>query len=66
MFDLNKNITGEKLFNLLCLCGTVVRIKCLKGKNGCGLLQTEDPLAVERATGQETNKHFFDLKMQHG
>ncbi|KAG0415567.1 hypothetical protein HPB47_007257 [Ixodes persulcatus] len=30
------------------------------------VLMIENPLAVEGATGQETNKQFFFIKMQHG
>ena len=41
-------MTCTRLFNLFCLYGNVVRIKFLKTKEGCAMVQMGDGLAVER------------------
>ncbi|XP_037500916.1 heterogeneous nuclear ribonucleoprotein L isoform X1 [Rhipicephalus sanguineus] len=67
VYGLNsEKMNAEKLFNLLCLYGNVVRIKFLKSKDGCAMVQMGDPLAVERAVGHLNNAQFFDSKMQLG
>ncbi|CAN8008742.1 unnamed protein product, partial [Ixodes pacificus] len=67
VYGLNsEKMNAEKLFNLLCLYGNVVRIKFLKSKDGCAMVQMGDPLAVERAVGHLNNAQFFDTKMQLG
>ncbi|KAH6926840.1 hypothetical protein HPB50_022566 [Hyalomma asiaticum] len=67
VYGLNsEKMNADKLFNLLCLYGNVVRIKFLKSKDGCAMVQMGDPLAVERAVGHLNNAQFFDSKMQLG
>lgn len=67
VYSLNKDrMNSDKLFNLLCLYGNVVRIKFLKTKEGCAMVQMGDALAVERAIGNLNNTNFFGNKMQLG
>ncbi|XP_018026556.1 heterogeneous nuclear ribonucleoprotein L isoform X1 [Hyalella azteca] len=67
VYSLNKDrMNADKLFNLLCLYGNVVRIKFLKTKEGCAMVQMGDALAVERAIGNLNNTSFFGSKMQLG
>lgn len=67
VYSLNKDrMNADKLFNLLCLYGNVVRIKFLKTKEGCAMVQMGDALAVERAIGNLNNTMFFGNKMQLG
>ena len=49
VYGLNMNkMNASRVFNLFCLYGNVVRIKFLKTKEGCALVQMSDFLAVER------------------
>ena len=49
VYGLNMNkMNTSRVFNLFCLYGNVVRIKFLKTKEGCALVQMSDFLAVER------------------
>jgi len=59
-------MTCTRLFNLFCLYGNVVRIKFLKTKEGCAMVQMGDSLAVERCVSNLNNITFFDSKMQLG
>jgi len=67
VYGLNCNkMNCNKLFNLFCLYGNVVRIKFLKTKEGCAMIQMGDGLSVERAVASLNNITFFDSKMQLG
>jgi len=67
VYGLNKDkMNSDRIFNLLCLYGNVVRIKFLKTKEGCAMVQMGDALAVERAVGNLNNTTFFGCKMQLG
>jgi len=55
-----------RIFNLFCLYGNVVRVKFLKTKEGCAMVQMGDSLAVERAVTNLNNISFFESKMQLG
>ncbi|KAK7580321.1 hypothetical protein V9T40_000950 [Parthenolecanium corni] len=49
VYDLDPMKTNcDRLFNLFCLYGNVVRIKFLKTKEGCAMVQMSDPYAVDR------------------
>ncbi|EAT38447.1 AAEL009659-PA [Aedes aegypti] len=45
----NSTANTDKLFNLFCLYGNVVRIKFLKTKEGTAMVQMGDAIAVERS-----------------
>merc|ERR1719370_125391 len=67
VYGLNKDrMNADRLFNMLCLYGNVVRVKFLKTKEGCAMVQMGDALAVERAIGNLNNIMFFGSKMQLG
>ena len=55
-----------RVFNLFCLYGNVVRVKFLKTKEGCAMVQMGDSQAVERAVTNLNNITYFDSKMQLG
>ncbi|CAG5119825.1 unnamed protein product [Candidula unifasciata] len=57
-------INCDKLFNLFCLYGNVVRIKFLKSKEGSAMIQLGDPISVERAIANLNNAFFFGNKLQ--
>jgi len=67
VYGLNKDrLNADRLFNMLCLYGNVVKVKFLKTKEGCAMVQLGDALAVERAIGNLNNVNFFNAKMQLG
>lgn len=63
--DLDK-VNTERLFNLFCLYGNVVRIKFLKTKEGCAMIQMGDGLAVERCVQNLNNVPLLGSKLQLG
>jgi len=65
VYGLNHDkMNSEKLFNLLCLYGNVVRVKFLKSKEGCAMVQMGDAASVERCITLLNNTQFFGKKMQ--
>lgn len=67
VYGLNlERMNAARVFNLFCLYGNVVRIKFLKTKEGCAMVQMGDALAVERAVSNLNNTTFFGSKMQLG
>ncbi|XP_035214081.1 heterogeneous nuclear ribonucleoprotein L-like isoform X2 [Stegodyphus dumicola] len=62
----HEKMNCDKLFNILCLFGNIVRIKFLKSKEGCAMIQMGDPLSVERAISNLNGSIFFDSKLQLG
>ena len=56
----------SRIFNIFCLYGNVVRVKFLKTKEGCAMVQMGDSLAVERVVTNLNNVTFFESKMQLG
>ncbi len=67
VYGLNtEKMNCSRLFNLFCLYGNVVRIKFLKTKEGCAMVQMGEGSAVERALTNLNNTNFFGTKMQLG
>lgn len=62
----HEKMNADKLFNILCLYGNVVRIKFLKSKEGCAMIQMGDPVSVERAVSNLNGATFFNSKLQLG
>lgn len=62
----HEKMNSDRLFNILCLYGNITRIKFLKSKEGCAMIQMGDPLAVERAVSNLNGAIFFDSKLQLG
>ncbi|XP_072171159.1 heterogeneous nuclear ribonucleoprotein L-like [Diadema setosum] len=54
----------DKLFNLLCLYGNVMKVKFMKSKPGCAMAEMGDALAVERAITNLSNIEFFGSAVQ--
>ena len=62
----HSKMNAERLFNLFCLYGNVVRIKFLKSKEGCAMVQMGDPSSVEKCVQSLNNLLFFGKKLQLG
>lgn len=56
----------ERLFNLFCLYGNVIRIKFLKTKEGCAMIQMGDSVSVERCIQHLKNVPLFGGNLQLG
>lgn len=68
VYGLNmEKMNCEKLFNLFCLYGNVVRIKFLKSKEGAAMVQMGDGISVERVIQNLHNCYFFgnELRLSH-
>lgn len=57
-------MNSDRLFNLFCLYGNVMRVKFLKSKEGCAMVQMGDPASVEKCVQALNNLTFFGKKMQ--
>lgn len=67
VYGLNKDKSNpDILFNLFCLYGNVVRVKFLKTKEGCAMIQMGDNLAVERCIWYLNNKTVLGSRIQLG
>ena len=64
VYGLNMDeMNTTKLFNLICLYGNVIRIKFLKTKEGCAMVQMGDSLAVERIISFLHNTTLFGSRL---
>ncbi|XP_077965847.1 heterogeneous nuclear ribonucleoprotein L-like [Styela clava] len=61
-----EKMNGEKLFNLLCLYGNVLKVKFLKSKPGTAMVQMGDPASVDRAIQNLSGIRFFGEKLTLG
>ena len=61
-----KKMNPNRLFNLFCLYGNVVRVKFLKVKEGYAMVQMDNELAVKRVIKHLNNSTFFGTEMQLG
>jgi len=67
VYGLNcSKMSCNRIFNIFCLYGNVVRVKFLKTKEGCAMVQMGDSLSVERVITNLNNVTFFESKMQLG
>lgn len=53
----------QKLFNVLCLYGNVLKVKFLKSKPGTAMVQMGDPMSVDRAIHNLSGVQFFGEKL---
>lgn len=53
----------DRVFNILCLYGNVIKVKFLKSKPGTAMVQMGDPLAVDRAISGLSGMRFFNEKL---
>jgi len=64
MYGLHANkMNCERVFNILCLYGNVIKVKFLKSKPGTAMVQMGDAMAVDRAIAGLTGMRFFDEKL---
>lgn len=61
-----ESMNPDRLFNILCLYGNVERIKFLRSKEGCAMVQMSDPTGVDTVMNHVHNTVFFDKEMQIG
>merc|ERR1712240_685923 len=54
----------QRLFNLLCLYGNVVKINFLKSKDGCAMVEFDDSIAVERACRNLNQTKVFGSRLR--
>jgi len=54
----------QKLFNLLCLYGNIVKINFLKSKEGCAMVEFSDPEAVDRAARNLNQMKMFGARLR--
>lgn len=66
VYGLDNEMNCDRLFNLFCLYGNVVRIKYLKTKDNAAMVQMGDALAVDRCMNMLNNIYFFGNKLQLG
>eukprot|EP00745_Piridium_sociabile_P030955 TRINITY_DN51371_c0_g5_i1.p1 TRINITY_DN51371_c0_g5~~TRINITY_DN51371_c0_g5_i1.p1 ORF type:complete len:216 (-),score=58.04 TRINITY_DN51371_c0_g5_i1:261-908(-) len=68
VYGLNmEKMNCDRVFNLFCLYGNVVRVKFLKSKEGAAMVQLGDGISVERAIQNLHNCFFFgsELRLSH-
>jgi len=56
----------QRVFNLFCLYGNVVRVKFLKTKEGTAMVQMGDSASCDRAMKNLNHCYAFDSKLQIG
>jgi heterogeneous nuclear ribonucleoprotein L len=67
VYGLNhEKMNCQRLFNLFCLYGNVVRIKFLKSKEGVAMVQMGDSASCRRAIDNLNNCYIFNCKLVLG
>jgi len=66
VYGLPEDMNCNKIFNLFCLYGNVVRVKFLRSKEGSAMVQMGDPGSVDRVMKNLNNVQFFNTKVQLG
>lgn len=65
VYGLNPDrINCDRLFNLFCLYGNVVKVKFLRTKEGCAMVQMGDAMAVERCVSSLNKITLFGNELQ--
>lgn len=64
VYGLQPELNCDRLFNLFCLYGNVVRIKFLRTKEGCAMVQMGDVLAVDRCVSSLNKVILFRSEVQ--
>nr|CAD7438480.1 unnamed protein product [Timema bartmani] len=59
-------VNADKLFNVFCLYGNIAKIKFLRTKEGCAMVQMGDSLSVERCLQNLNDVPLFDSTLQLG
>ncbi|CAK8680199.1 heterogeneous nuclear ribonucleoprotein L-like [Clavelina lepadiformis] len=64
VYGLNpEKMNCDRLFNILCLYGNVMKVKFLKSKAGSAMVQMGDPAAVDRAISNLSGMKFYEDKL---
>uniref|UniRef100_H2YSD6 RRM domain-containing protein n=1 Tax=Ciona savignyi TaxID=51511 RepID=H2YSD6_CIOSA len=64
VYGLNpEKMTCDRVFNILCLYGNVIKVKFLKSKPGTAMVQLGDPSSVGRAISNLSGMKFFEEKL---
>ncbi|XP_060598674.1 heterogeneous nuclear ribonucleoprotein L-like [Ruditapes philippinarum] len=63
IYGLDGQMNCDRVFNILCLYGNVLRIKFLKSKEGAAMVQMGDGMAVERAMYNLNGVELFGKKL---
>ncbi|XP_054282546.1 heterogeneous nuclear ribonucleoprotein L-like isoform X2 [Macrosteles quadrilineatus] len=67
VYGLDKDkVNPDKLFNIFCLYGNVIKIKFLKTKEGCAMIQMGDTISVERCISNLNNTSVGEMQIQLG
>lgn len=59
-----ERLNCDRLFNLFCLYGNVARIKFLRSKQGCAMVQMGDVAALDRCVGSLNRLTLFGADLQ--
>ena len=62
LYGLTENVNCDQVFNLLCLYGNINKIKFMKSKPGCAIIEFTDTDAVTKAT-KLTGAELFGNKL---
>lgn len=62
IYGLTDRVNCQQVFNLMCLHGNVHKVKFMKSKPGCAMVEFSDPGAVSRAT-RMTGAELFGSKL---
>jgi heterogeneous nuclear ribonucleoprotein L len=62
IYGLTDRVNCQHVFNLMCLHGNVHKVKFMKSKPGCAMVEFSDPGAVSRAT-RMTGAELFGSKL---
>lgn len=54
----------DRIFNLLCMYGNISKVKFLKSKEGCAMVQMGDGASVERCIDSLNDVALFDTELQ--
>ncbi|CBY18131.1 unnamed protein product [Oikopleura dioica] len=60
VYGVDDNMNCQRLFNLLCVYGNVLKVKFLRSKNNTAMVQLGDPQAVDRCCQLLTGSRLFE------
>ena len=63
VYGLHELFTCQRLFNLLCQYGNVLKVSFMKTKKNCAMVEMSDPDAVDRVMSNLRNTHIFGNKL---
>ncbi|CAL4176819.1 unnamed protein product, partial [Meganyctiphanes norvegica] len=63
LYNLSKEMNANRVFNMLCLYGNVFKVKFLRSKEGCAMVEMSDGASVDRAITNLDGTMIFDNKI---